>query len=271
MGKMPLYLSGAAACVLFGCAGTPQPDAALIAARSQVAAAANNADVVTYATPQLQTAQGSLGQAEVALSNGDMARVDHYAFLASRDAETAQEIAQAKKAQQVVANAPLARSQALLENERLEAQKARAEAAAARSQQGLVVTPRDIVFKSGSAQLDPQATANLQEVARYLRNNPDRKVLIEGFTDSTGSAAVNQQLSQERADAVRLALANDGVDQSRIGIRGMGPSAPIASNVNTAGRLLNRRVAIVISNADGTFPETASGSTTPPPLAPVSR
>jgi outer membrane protein OmpA-like peptidoglycan-associated protein len=269
MHKIPLCLLGAGACVLSGCAGTPQPDAALMAARSQVAAAGSNADVASFATPQLQTAQGALGHAEAALKNDDMTSVDHYAFLASRDAETAQAIAREKKAQQVVANAPLARDQALLENERLEVQKARAEAAQARSQQGLVLTPRDIVFRTGSAQLDPQATQNLQDVAHYLRSNPDRRVLIEGFTDSTGSASLNEQLSQERADAVRLALANDGVDQSRIQIRGMGPSEPIASNASGAGRLLNRRVRILISNADGTFPEAVSGSTAPP--APVSR
>jgi outer membrane protein OmpA-like peptidoglycan-associated protein len=269
MRKIPLYLIGAGMCVLSGCAGTPQPDAALVAARSQVAAAASNPDVATFAAPHLQAAQAELGKAEAALQNDDMAGVDHHAFLASRDAETAQAIARTKTAQQTVANAPLSRSQALLENERLEAQKARAEAAQARSQQGLVLTPRDIMFKPGSAQLDPQATLNLQQVADYLRHNPDRKVLIEGFTDSTGSAALNQQLSQERADAVRLALANDGVDQSRIQIRGMGPSEPIASNTSGAGRLLNRRVRIVVSNANGTFPETLSGSTAP--VAPVSR
>jgi outer membrane protein OmpA-like peptidoglycan-associated protein len=270
MQKIPLYLFGTGLCVLCGCAGAAQPDAALIAARSQVAAAGSNADVASFAAPQLQTAQGALGQAEVALKNDDMASVDHYAFLASRDAETAQAVAREKRAQQVVANAPLARSQALLEHERLEVQKARAEAAQARSQQGLVLTPRDIVFRPGSAQLDPQATANLQQVARYLRANPSRNVLIEGFTDSTGGASLNEQLSQERADAVRLALANDGVDQSRIKIRGMGPSEPIASNASAAGRLLNRRVRILVSNADGTFPQAAvSGSTAPP--APVSR
>jgi outer membrane protein OmpA-like peptidoglycan-associated protein len=264
--KTSRLLVGAGLCLLAACA-TPQPDAALIAAQQQVSAAANNADVVNYAAPQLQTAQNELNQASAALNNGDMASVDHHAFLASRYAESAQQVAQQKRADQVVASAPLARNQALLENAQTEAQRAREEAARARSQQGLAITPRDIVFKPGSAQLDANATITLQQVAQYLRANPGRKVMIEGFTDSTGSAELNQQLSQQRADAVRLALANQGVDPARIGIRGMGSSEPLASNADTAGRLLNRRVSILISNADGTFPQPASGSSAPPPLS----
>ncbi len=214
--------------------------------------------------PQLQEAQSALKQSE---SMHDSATVDHYAFLASRYAETAEQIARQKKAEQVVSNASAARNEVLLQGARTDAAQARAEAAQARQQaqsaRGLVLTPRNILFKSGSAQLDDKAANDLQQIAQYLRTDPRRKVLIEGFTDSTGSAAVNQQLSEQRADAVRLALANDGVDASRIEIRGMGPSQPIASNTGSAGRLINRRVSIFISNADGTFPQSASGSSSP--------
>ena len=264
--KKSLLLAGAGLCILAGCA-TPQPDAALLGAQQQVGMAANNADVVSDAQPQLQTAQNELAKANAALQDGDMANVDHHALLATRYAETAQQVAQEKRAEQAVAAAPLARDQALLQNAQLEAQRAREEAAQARSQQGIVLTPRDIVFKSGSAQLDPNATATLQQVAQYLKANPARKVMIQGFTDSTGSAALNQQLSQERADAVRLALENQGVNVGRIQIAGMGPSAPIASNDTAAGRVLNRRVSILVSNADGTFPSPSavSGSSLPPP------
>jgi outer membrane protein OmpA-like peptidoglycan-associated protein len=264
--KKSLLLAGAGLYVLAGCA-TPQPDAALIGAQQKVGMAANNADIVNYAYPQLQTAQDELKRANDALKDGDMANVDHHAFLATRYAETAQQVAQEKRAEQVVATAPAARTQALLENAQTEAQRSREEAAQARSQQGLVLTPRDILFQPGRAQLDANATGTLQNVAQYLKANPGRKVMIQGFTDSTGSAELNQQLSQERADAVRLALVNQGVDASRIEIAGMGPSAPIASNDTTAGRLLNRRVSILISNADGTFPTpTASGSSLPRPV-----
>jgi predicted S18 family serine protease len=101
-----LLLAGVSA--LAACA-TPQPDSALTEAQSQVNAASNNADVVKYANPQLQTAQQSLKQAEAALKNDDMNAVDHYSFLASRYAQTAEQVANENKAQQVVANAPLSR------------------------------------------------------------------------------------------------------------------------------------------------------------------
>ncbi len=282
-----LLLVGGGLGALAGCAGTPQPDAALTQARGQVAAAANDAHVVEFAQPELQQAQAALQQADAALRNEDMTAVDHYAYLASRYAGTAEQTAKLKTAQQVVAGASGARSAALVQAARGQAAQAQAEAATARTQaqqsaeqqqqmsreiaelkakqtpEGLVLTPRDILFRAGSAELQPGAQASIDRIAQFLRGNGDRKVLIEGFTDDTGSAAANQQLSEQRADAVRLALAHDGVDQSRIDIRGMGPAQPIASNDSRSGRLINRRVRILISNANGSFPEAASGSSQP--------
>ena len=247
--------------ILAGCAAAPEPDPALLRAQTEVGAAANNPDIVTFAAPQLNEAQGALLQSQSALKDRDMASVDHYAFLASRHAETAEQVARQKKAEQVVENAPAARNQVLLQGARNETARAKAETEEARKQaqsaKGLVLTSRNILFKVGSAQLDQKATNELQQIADYLRANPGRKVVIEGYTDSTGSAALNQQLSEQRADAVRLALSGDGVDATRIQIRGMGPAQPIASNADSSGRLINRRVAIVISNADGSFPQAS--------------
>lgn len=254
----------AGVCVLTGCVASPQTSPGLTRARSEVATAANNPAVFEFAMPQLEKAQDALKQSE---SAHDSATVDYYAFLASRYAEAAEQIARQKRAEQVVSNASAARNAVLLQGARTDAAQARAEAEQARQQaqsaKGLVLTPRDILFKSGSAQLNDKAVNDLHQIAEYLRANPGRKVLIEGFTDSTGSATVNQQLSEQRADAVRLALANDGVEPSRLEIRGMGPSQPIASNTGSAGRLINRRVSIVISNADGTLPQSANGSSSP--------
>ncbi len=131
---------------------------------------------------------------------------------------------------------------------------------ARQTKQGLVLSPREILFNPGSGVLQPGAEPAIRRLADFLKNNPERNVLVEGFTDSTGSSALNQQLSEQRADAVRLALINDGVDASRIQIRGMSDAQPLASNDSSAGRLVNRRVQIVISNANEGFP-AASGST----------
>jgi outer membrane protein OmpA-like peptidoglycan-associated protein len=267
---MQMLLVGSSVAALAACAGTPPPDAALTEARSEVAAANNDPQVVSLAQPELQKAQAELQRSEAALSNDDMTDVDHHAYLAGRYAATAQQMAKLKEAQQVVAHAPEERSAQAAQSEaaqaKAQAADAQRELAALQAKQtaeGLVITPRDIIFRTGSAELQPGGEASIDRIAQFLRQNPDRKILIEGFTDSTGSATVNQQLSEQRADAVRLALANAGVNASRIEIRGMGPAEPLASNDTTSGRLLNRRVRIVISNANGTFPLATSGSSTP--------
>jgi outer membrane protein OmpA-like peptidoglycan-associated protein len=259
--SLPLVLAGVGLTALAGCAGAPQPDAALLQAREQVATAANDPQVVALAVPELQQAQGALQQSEAALRNDDMTAVDHNAYLASRYAQTAEQTAKLKQAQQSVTNAPTERKAALADAQQQQMSREIAELKAQQTPEGLVMTPRDIVFRTGSAELQPGGDASIRQIADFLRANPGRKVLIEGFTDSTGSASVNRQLSEQRADAVRLALTHAGVDPARIDIRGMGPAEPLASNDSQSGRLLNRRVRIVISNINGGFPQAASGST----------
>ena len=80
---------------------------------------------------------------------------------------------------------------------------------------------------------------------------PDRRVRIEGFTDSTGSDSYNQQLSESRAFAVRNALEQAGIDSSRIEVRGYGETNPVATNDTSEGRQLNRRVEVLISDEQG--------------------
>ena len=90
-----------------------------------------------------------------------------------------------------------------------------------------------------------------QKLATVLQQNPQRTVLIEGFTDSTGTAAHNQELSERRANVVRSALLEQGVAAERISTRGFGESNPIATNETAANRQLNRRVEIVLSDDKG--------------------
>jgi outer membrane protein OmpA-like peptidoglycan-associated protein len=79
-------------------------------------------------------------------------------------------------------------------------------------------------------------------------------VSVEGFTDSTGSSAHNQQLSERRAASVAQALTSMGVPRERVVTRGYGEAYPVASNDTAANRQLNRRVEIVLSNAGQTIP-----------------
>ena len=103
-----------------------------------------------------------------------------------------------------------------------------------------------VLFESAKSELKPGAVLKLNPLADFLKRFPERRVAIEGHTDSMGSVEYNNELSQKRADAVRQLLTGLGVDESRIVAKGMGRSFPIASNKSDAGRLQNRRVQIIL-------------------------
>ena len=119
---------------------------------------------------------------------------------------------------------------------------------------GLVVNLSDVLFDVGQADLKPGAARNLDRIARVLQEYPSYKISVEGHTDSTGSPQLNEQLSQERAEAVRQALVSAGLDSTRITAQGFGATQPVATNATRAGRQLNRRVEIVVLGA-GAGPE----------------
>lgn len=112
--------------------------------------------------------------------------------------------------------------------------------------EGHVVLP-DLVFETGSATLVPGAVASLDRLAQYLRNNPDRRLLLVGHTDAVGSLEANQALSERRA-AAALAYLRDthSLPEDQIGAAGVGFLAPLASNLTQAGRQANRRVDAVL-------------------------
>jgi outer membrane protein OmpA-like peptidoglycan-associated protein len=99
-----------------------------------------------------------------------------------------------------------------------------------------------VTFATGRAELTGNSRTVLDLVAQSLIGWPDLKVEVAGFTDNTGSSAVNQRLSQARADAVRTYLISKGVPAARLTAKGYGPAQPIADNRTTAGREKNRRV-----------------------------
>lgn len=103
-------------------------------------------------------------------------------------------------------------------------------------------TLRGIGFAVGDAAIPPQAHKMLDEVAEVLRANPALRLEIEGHTDDRGPADFNFSLSAERAAAVQGYLIEQGIDSERLIARGYGPSKPVASNSNIAGRAKNRRV-----------------------------
>lgn len=112
----------------------------------------------------------------------------------------------------------------------------------------LVVTlPQDILFATDSATLSNTQQSDLIAVAQSLNNYPDTRVTVIGHTDNTGTSAYNLDLSQRRAQSVANVLTGAGVSVSRVSAVGRGEDQPVASNLDAAGRALNRRVEIVIT------------------------
>lgn len=131
------------------------------------------------------------------------------------------------------------------------------ELAARPTERGLLVTLGDVLFEFGRADVKPGARESLRRLATYLQQNPERRILIEGHTDSVGSDLANRLLSQRRAEAVAAELVALGVAQERITAKGYGESYPVTSNGSDTDRALNRRVEVYIS--DGAQPVRPRG------------
>ena len=116
-----------------------------------------------------------------------------------------------------------------------------------RTENGVLVRMKsEILFDTGSAVLKPEAIAQLEKVGVILAKYSDDRVRVEGHTDSIGPAALNEELSLRRADAVRRVLLGRGVAEGQVTALGMGKTQPIADNKTVAGRAANRRVELHI-------------------------
>ena len=170
----------------------------------------------------------------------------------SQAAEQAAEQAQRERA---LTSEQLQEAQAKLQQMQSELQELNAK----QTNRGMVITLTDVLFDVNKADLKPGAQRSLDKLAQFLKEYPERTVSIEGFTDSTGSDQHNKQLSEQRAQAVRDALAGMGVTGDRIVVRGYGEEYPVANNDTAAGRQLNRRVEIVLSDEQGNVTARAPG------------
>ncbi|WP_306006945.1 OmpA family protein [Aquicoccus porphyridii] len=110
-----------------------------------------------------------------------------------------------------------------------------------------VILPESVTFRTGSSVVDPGFRPALRAVSDSLQRHPDSAVRVVGHTDNVGTAALNNQLSQDRALAVARVLIGNGTSASRVVVSGRGFHEPIASNASSAGRAENRRVEIVIT------------------------
>jgi outer membrane protein OmpA-like peptidoglycan-associated protein len=268
---------------LGACSTVPPNNAMLNEARAEHRTAQDNPQVRDLAGKELMQAGEALRKADEASERRDsVAEVDHLAYLARQRVAIAQQSARQRAAEGAVTNADAARDQVLLAGRTMEADKAKnqAEVATLQSQEsqrqamqaqaragdleaqlkalnarktdrGMVVTFGDVFFDTDQSQLKSGGLREVDKLGGFLKNFPQRKAMVEGFTDSVGSADHNQALSGRRADAVRQALLERGVDSSRVSSRGYGETNPVAGNDTASGRQLNRRVEIVLSDDQG--------------------
>jgi outer membrane protein OmpA-like peptidoglycan-associated protein len=247
---------------LCACATTPQPNAALESAHAAVTAAEADPNVSKYAALDLDAAKKDLAIADDAANHHQDAQIAQPAYMAAQNARLAQMHAAAKADDARVAAGQAERDQIMLaarnrevenvKDQRDQLQSEVDQLKATPTQRGLVLTLGDVLFDTGKAQLNSGADRKLDQLAQFLNEHKDRRVQIDGFTDSVGSDSYNEQLSQRRADAVKAALISRGIDPSRIGTEGYGKAYPVANNSDSGGRQLNRRVEVVIGGDNGT-------------------
>jgi outer membrane protein OmpA-like peptidoglycan-associated protein len=281
--KLHPKLTLLAALLASGCATlSPESQRQLADARAVYTQAAADAQVQRYAPLELKSAAGALEDAERMAKEGkDSILVEHSAYLAERRARAALGTAEVRQTEAAVLEAraerqraeaqraQLARQQAearasMLEEEKLKlVQEKNAAAALAAEVESLqaelpgvqakqtergwvVMLPGELLFESGSTLKDDGQRA-LDNLAQFLRKHPERHIAVEGFSDGGGAIDAAERLSERRAQAVKFALVQSGIEPHRIDARGYGPAFPVASNDTEGGRQLNRRVEIVIN------------------------
>lgn len=269
------------------CGGPPANNPLLETARSDFEAAERDSSIVVFAPVALKEAEEELLKG-ISLweAKEDKVLVDHHAYLAKQKTKIARETARLNMAQIEIERAEPERQRVLIDIrrndalraeqrarealelaqvERREAERARERAEelarrveeleAERTERGLVLTLGDVLFDFDQATLRPGARRTVDNLADFMREYPERNILIEGFTDSIGSDWYNEELSRRRAASVREALLNRGIRSSRIEIIGYGKRYPVADNSTEAGRQQNRRVEVIISDRDGNIPD----------------
>jgi outer membrane protein OmpA-like peptidoglycan-associated protein len=285
-------IAALACAVVAACASRPERFEPLERARTVVESATQDPLAQQIASDEVNSARSALAAADSAFEQGKpQEQVAHLAYIAERRAQIAAALTGEHRARELVARGEAERNRVLLEARTLEAERAAeaartaqasAEARAAeadearrsaeqartelenvqrefadlqarRTERGMVLTLGDVLFDSGAATLKPGADLVVERLARFLNENPEVRIIVEGHTDSQGSDAYNEALSERRANAVAQALAVRNVSGDRVHAMGRGEAYPAASNANAAGRQQNRRVEIVFSDMSGRF------------------
>jgi outer membrane protein OmpA-like peptidoglycan-associated protein len=266
-----MVLSVAIAAVLSACSATPERNETLERARTLVQTV-ESSPRAGIAAKDVANARASLDAANrLADSKTRVSDMEFEATNAALSAQIANEKILTAEANEAIANGTAQRQAVLIQARERDVRKSdeqagdavrQANASQARvdsleteladlklqkTERGLVLTLGDVLFETAQATLTPGAYATLDRLATALRQQSERKVLIEGHTDNVGSSENNQGLSERRARSVEVALTRRGVERSQITALGKGEHFPIAGNDTSSGRQSNRRVELIFS------------------------
>jgi outer membrane protein OmpA-like peptidoglycan-associated protein len=268
--RKSLIAVGVACALLVGCTAAPtKPDGA-DSLRSRLTQLQSNPELASRAPLAIKDAEVAVTAAE--MPQADQAVGAHLVFMADRKIGIAEAQAQTHLAVDQRKTLGEEREAMRLQARTQEADAANLRADVARdatadaqrnaqelqrqidelqakvTDRGLVLTLGDVLFATGTAQLNTGGTTHLDKLATFLNQYPERTALIEGHTDNVGSDDYNQGLSQRRADAVKGYLIGQGINSTRLTASGKGESSPAGDNGSATGRQQNRRVEVVIEN-----------------------
>lgn len=259
-GLHSLFASAAMVLSLAACSSAPKPVESLESARAAYSQSSSDQNIVRLAPTELDAAREALSEADRLWQNdAETPNVDHYANIASQKLEIAQLVADQKLAEQQLDTKKVEQQEAQLSlrlsrtarahNVAIAFEKQVSEMEGRSTHRGIVTTMNDALFDQNAGSLASAADYKLRKIAAFLKQNPKRRAIIEGHTDSQGDADFNLDLSRDRAYAVRTALIDRGIDAGRLRAIGFGGAAPLNSNGTAIGRVENRRVEL-------TFPDT---------------
>lgn len=278
-----LALMTAAGLILAACVAAPTKPAGADAVRAELTRLQTDSNLANRAPVALQDAETAVREAETPTEN--VAEATQHVYVAERKVSIARAQAEKRYAEDQVKLLSEQRERSRLDARTQEAETAKSAAVSAKSQaeqamaiaqqqqqaavaarsetdalrqqledlqakqtdRGLVMTLGDVLFATGRAELKSGAAARLDKLVGFMANYADRSVVVEGHTDSVGSSASNEALSQRRADTVKAYLTTKGVNPARVQAIGKGQTTPVASNADAAGRQQNRRVEVIIS------------------------
>lgn len=250
---LALALTGA---LLTACAGAPKQLESLDQANAAYSEANEDPVIAKHAALELDNARKSLDLANAVHRKGKRPKLaDHYAYVTSKRVEVARQRASQLEADEQIELMKVERQKVQLEARAEEIEVAKRETLALQQQlrdmqaehteRGLVMTLGDVLFDAGAANLAPGSAASISRISDFMRQYKNRTARIEGHTDSMGNEDTNYDLSVARANAVRTALIQNGIEPGRITTLGHGEARPVATNNTSDGRRQNRRVEII--------------------------